>query len=104
MNNFKEWHQANKPKFGYVSTLKITSIVGEADLSDEWSKGKSSPLIQVTSPMGNLDPYLPALPKYKTKNKPPIFFLLFSGYGVIKKLKKIIAFCKKYGNMHKKIT
>lgn len=75
--------------------------MGEADLSDEWSKGKSSPLIQVTSPIGNLDPYLPALPKYKTKNKPPISFCYSAGMelwnGTVEG--KLLLFAKEYGNI-----
>lgn len=45
-----------------VCNKESTSIMGEADFRDECSSGRSSALRQVTSPTGNLDPYLPALP------------------------------------------
>lgn len=60
-------------------------MVGDADFSDEWSKGKSSPFIQVTSPMGNLDPYLPALPTKQETN--PNFWIIQHVYGIMKKFK-----------------
>jgi hypothetical protein len=53
---------------------RITSRVGDGDLSDEWSKGRSSASIQVTSPTGNFDPYRPALPTGKF-NKPSEAFM-----------------------------
>ena len=40
----------------------ITSKTGEEDCRAEWSKGRSSRFKHVTSPNGNFDPYLPALP------------------------------------------
>lgn len=42
---------------------RITSKRGEEDSKDEWSKGKSSASMQVTSPLEKFEPYLPALPK-----------------------------------------
>jgi len=45
-----------------VCSKESTSIMGEADFRDECSNGRSSAFRQVTSPTGNLDPYLPALP------------------------------------------
>lgn len=52
------------PKEDNLNSI-ITSRMGDGDFSDEWSKGRSSSSIQVTSPTGNSDPYLPALPKNK---------------------------------------
>lgn len=50
-------------KYIFSSTTKgITSKTGEGDFKDEWSKGRSWRAKQVTSPTGNFDPYLPALP------------------------------------------
>jgi hypothetical protein len=42
--------------------------MGEGEFKDECSNGRSSALRQVTSPVGNLDPYLPALPIKARKN------------------------------------
>lgn len=51
-----------------TSSNTITSRIGDGVSSDEWSKGRSSESKQVTSPTGNLDPYLPALPTKKTND------------------------------------
>jgi hypothetical protein len=45
-----------------------TSIMGEGDFRDECSNGRSSASRQVTSPIGNLDPYLPALPTKRMRH------------------------------------
>jgi len=42
--------------------------MGEGDFKDECSNGRSSASRQVTSPTGNLDPYLPALPTKRSKH------------------------------------
>lgn len=36
--------------------------MGDGEFNDECSKGRSSASMQVTSPTGKFDPYLPALP------------------------------------------
>jgi hypothetical protein len=38
--------------------------MGDGESNDEWSKGRSSPYMHVTSPRGKFDPYLPALPAW----------------------------------------
>jgi hypothetical protein len=42
--------------------------MGEGDFRDECSNGRSSASRQVTSPTGNLDPYLPALPTKRIRH------------------------------------
>lgn len=58
---------------GFFHDSIITSRVGDGDFSDEWSRGRSAASRQVTSPTGNLDPYLPALPTRKTSESIDIY-------------------------------